>query len=240
MPLEDGSTISHLDQANPTSQDEIAFGDDHLRLIKKVLKQQFPGENGQGFNVPITATEQEINHLSGVKGNIQNQIDAIIVGGSNTLNAPPGTTMLFRQNTPPIGWTKLTAQHNRMLRIVNTNVGEGGNSDPTNWQTVHNHDTKDHALTVRQMARHAHAMFGEPAPGNKNQVGVFEFTAVQWSPDNNQGYNMQATGNTTDPTRGATGIGGFGEPHNHGTTTSKTLTFKPRYYDVIVAEKDND
>ena len=41
MGLESGSTyISQLDSANPTTSDDVAEGDDHLRMLKAVLKNQ--------------------------------------------------------------------------------------------------------------------------------------------------------------------------------------------------------
>jgi hypothetical protein len=41
MPLEDTETIAGLIETNPKSTDLISFGDDHIRLIKKVLKNTF-------------------------------------------------------------------------------------------------------------------------------------------------------------------------------------------------------
>jgi len=43
MALETGSYINDLDQTYPTGTDTISEGDGHLQLIKKVLKQSFPG-----------------------------------------------------------------------------------------------------------------------------------------------------------------------------------------------------
>lgn len=63
MGLETGSTISSFITSNPTSSDPVNQGDDHLRLIKSVLKAQFPGSTSTGFNTAITATEAELNSL---------------------------------------------------------------------------------------------------------------------------------------------------------------------------------
>lgn len=46
MPLETGTYIDDLDAANPTAGDAVAGGDDHLRLIKAVLKATFPNFSG--------------------------------------------------------------------------------------------------------------------------------------------------------------------------------------------------
>ena len=43
MALETGNYINDLEQTYPTGTDTISEGDGHLQLIKKVLKQSFPG-----------------------------------------------------------------------------------------------------------------------------------------------------------------------------------------------------
>jgi hypothetical protein len=75
MGLETGTTIANLDSTFPTAGDPRSEGDDHLRLIKSVLKSQFPGVGGNGFAVPITAKETELNFLSGLTSNAQAQFD---------------------------------------------------------------------------------------------------------------------------------------------------------------------
>ena len=40
---------------------------------------------------------------------------------------PSGTIMLFRQSSAPLGWTKLTSQDNKALRVVAGSVSTGGN-----------------------------------------------------------------------------------------------------------------
>lgn len=88
MPTESGTTIAELDQLWPLGGDPILEGDNHLRLIKDVLKKQFPGEAGEGLALAISATEAELNYLVGVTSNIQEQIDAIT--NSNETRFPIG------------------------------------------------------------------------------------------------------------------------------------------------------
>lgn len=76
MSLENAKTIAQLDETWPESSDDISQGDNHLRMIKDVLKVTFPGSSGDGFNKPIEATENELNHLTGVIANIQEQLDS--------------------------------------------------------------------------------------------------------------------------------------------------------------------
>jgi hypothetical protein len=63
MGLETGTTISQLDSTWPLGGDQKSQGDNHVRLIKSVLKTQFPGAAGLGYNIPILATEADLNAL---------------------------------------------------------------------------------------------------------------------------------------------------------------------------------
>lgn len=46
MALETGNFISDLNPANPPGTDQIAQGDDHIRLVKRCVQQSFPNVNG--------------------------------------------------------------------------------------------------------------------------------------------------------------------------------------------------
>jgi len=72
MGLEDANYISELDQANPTGSDVKGLGDNHLRMIKKALRQTFPNLTAAAIN----ATVAEFNYLVGVTSAIQAQLDA--------------------------------------------------------------------------------------------------------------------------------------------------------------------
>ena len=62
MGLESATYISELDSANPLATDPISQGDDHLRLIKAVLKNQFSGLSG---TTAVTADGAELNLVDG-------------------------------------------------------------------------------------------------------------------------------------------------------------------------------
>lgn len=61
MPLETASFISDLVETNPADFDPVSQGDDHLRLIKSVLKNTFPNINGE-----VTATDEQLNNAAAV------------------------------------------------------------------------------------------------------------------------------------------------------------------------------
>jgi hypothetical protein len=61
MGLETGDYISDLVSTNPTGVDQKLQGDDHLRLIKHVLKTSFPNIDGA-----MTATEEILNAYAAI------------------------------------------------------------------------------------------------------------------------------------------------------------------------------
>ena len=73
MTIESASYISQLAATNPASDDPKSEGDDHVRLIKTVLKTQFPNFGTAAMN----ATVAELNYSVGVTSAIQAQLDAL-------------------------------------------------------------------------------------------------------------------------------------------------------------------
>ena len=62
MALESATYISELVDTNPAVSDPVGQGDDHLKMIKTVLKTQFSGLAG---TTAITTDESEMNLLDG-------------------------------------------------------------------------------------------------------------------------------------------------------------------------------
>ena len=82
MGFETGSTyISQLVSANPTASDDVSEGDDHLRMMKTVLKTQFSGLTG---TTAISSSEAELNILDGVTATAAelNYLDITTLGTS--------------------------------------------------------------------------------------------------------------------------------------------------------------
>jgi len=71
MGLETATYIDQLVGTNPTGTDDKNQGDNHLRLIKDVLQNQFPSLG----EVAVAATATELNYMSGVSSSLQAQID---------------------------------------------------------------------------------------------------------------------------------------------------------------------
>lgn len=64
MTVESVTLISDLDQNNPAGGDSISEGDDHVRNIKKAIKNTFPN-----ISEPVTLTAEELNSLKNLANN---------------------------------------------------------------------------------------------------------------------------------------------------------------------------
>ena len=62
MALESATYISELTATNPVASDSVAQGDDHIRMLKTVLKTQFSGLAG---TTEVTTSEAELNIIDG-------------------------------------------------------------------------------------------------------------------------------------------------------------------------------
>lgn len=80
MGLETGDFIDDLVETNPLGSDNVSQGDDHLRLIKHILKTQFPN-----LDAAVTATPDELNQLY-------------------KATMPPGLVSPFAGEVIPTGW----------------------------------------------------------------------------------------------------------------------------------------
>jgi len=135
---------------------------------------------------------------------------------------PSGTKMLFRQTTPPTGWTKDTSLNDYMLRVVSGTVSSGGTDSPIlmNKVPVHSHTASSssngsHSHTPNGYSRFVCCAASGPDLGFPNG-GV-----VQSPP------GLAASTNTT----GA---------HTHSITVNNNSgsNWTPKYVDVIIATKN--
>lgn len=229
MTIEAATTIAELQSSYPQPGDETNEGDSHIRLIKAVLKAQFPGTGGDGFAVPITATEAELNYLDGVTSNIQAQIDALTATGTSlgdSLSAPSGTKMIFPQASAPTGWTQDTTLNDYTLRVTSgVGGGTGGTDSPFTTDMTHIHETSGHILTEAELPAHTHSL---KTCSDSNTVVV------------NSADKRIAVGFGSDPLSSSQSINsvGLGQAHDHGDTGSGDLTFAPLYINSIIAAKD--
>ena len=81
MAKETATYIGQLVATNPVASDSVSVGDDHLRMLKTVLKTQFSGLTG---TTAVTASEAEMNLIDGVTATTAelNYLDITTLGTS--------------------------------------------------------------------------------------------------------------------------------------------------------------
>jgi len=84
MPVETANTIDELDPSLPSVSDPLTEGDDHIRLIKQVLKNTFTGFEGEDASV-IEARFQAIeDRLDALEAGMLTKLT--VTGGDITVN----------------------------------------------------------------------------------------------------------------------------------------------------------
>lgn len=220
MGLEVATVISELFNTYPLSGDDVNRGDDHIRLIKKVLKLAFPGELGNGFATPILATETELNYIQGLSSNAQDQFDAVGVRLDNlegAMTAPLDTVLSFFNADVPPGWELIVTHPDAMMRVVNGAGGgykDDGHSAISNSVTVGAHI---HTGTALSDGDHTHTIFSKN-PGD-------EYMSAH---DN----GSEARNSQVKPTS----LNGA-HPHDLSINTADAVAWEPNYVDMILAIK---
>jgi hypothetical protein len=151
--------------------------------------------------------------------------------GAGTAVIPTGTVMLFFQAAAPTGWTQVTTQNNKALRVVSGTGGVAGGTTgftsvftnqtvSTTISTSISGTTGGTTLSESQLASHTHTVYG----GEGGQPGLSPATA---SPSNSTG----STGGNASHTHSFSGSGS-------GSGTSSAVTLNVQYIDIILASKN--
>lgn len=130
MPLETGTYIDDLNKNNPLGSESKSKGDDHIRLIKKTIKNTFPNVDGAcnptpaEFNIldGATLSTAELNTLDGFTGStsdlnlianivITAQGDLVVGDGSGNASrlALGSSGQVLRSNGTSAAWSGLGA-----------------------------------------------------------------------------------------------------------------------------------
>jgi hypothetical protein len=191
MSLETGTTIAQLQSANPTSGDPRNQGDDHLRLIKSVLKAQFPGVAGQGYAIPITTSEAELNYSTGVTSALQTQLNALSAAIAAIVVIPSGLIAQWKGTiaTIPTGWVLCNGANGTPNLTDKFIVAAGGTYNPadvggSNDAVIvsHNHtansvSTSGSTFTGNAVGDHSHSYHGPDGPTLGTGAGGYANTA---------------------------------------------------------------
>jgi len=155
---DDGTARLHqLDTANPTGTDNKNQGDDHIRNIKKAIKDQFSGISGDTSSGAVTATAAELNKLDGCTATTSN-LNAL-AGIDNIFNViyPIGCIYESTDSTDPstlfTGTTWTAFGQGKMLVGLDPNDTDfDSTSDSGGSKTV--------TLTTDQIPSHNHSFSG--------------------------------------------------------------------------------
>lgn len=200
MALESATYINQLVQTNPTLSDPKSQGDDHIRLIKKVLQDTFPNITGV-----VNSTQAQLNLITDatlfVKPNM------VIMWGGSIASIPTGWLLCNGSGTTSTGLAVPNLQDRFVLAAGNSyTVGtQGGN-------VTHDHllQINGTSLTVAQMPVHSHG-------------------GVAWKTFAGSGF-PGFDGNGDMYVAGSTDNTGSGQAHTHsGQTYSGTNTMPPYY-----------
>ena len=174
---------------------------------------------------------------------------------------PSGSIMLFQQTSAPVGWTKLTTQNNKALRVVSGSAGTGGSTSFTSAfnsnQTVSGTtggstvtitgSVGSHTLTISEIPSHSHFTLnsGNGFPNQVSANGALTKTTNSNGGAGNNDYvsfGVSAQANQS-PSQSIGGSGGHthnvgslsGASHTHGFST--TFNQDVQYVDIILAQK---
>lgn len=135
-----------------------------------------------------------------------------------------GTVMLFYQSAAPTGWTQVTTQNNKALRVVSGTGGVAGGTVAFTTafasQAVSGSVGTSGATTLStvQMPSHTHSV-------------TLGYTDLD---QGNVGGGQAAYGSYTTSAAG----GGGSHTHTGGTFTGTAINLAVQYIDVIIASKD--
>lgn len=203
MALESASYISDLNTSNPLSTDTVSQADDHLRLIKKVLKDTFPNLNG-----PVTSTPLQLN----------SPVPSGFIGMWSGVTAPTGWYLCDGTNgTPDL--------RNRFIVGAGTSyaIGATGGADTVTLSEsqIPSH-THSISATSSGAGAHNHSItISDPGHGHTygRAGGIYgNGFAFQDQSINGTGYTTNIA--TTGITASASAVG----DHTHNITASATTT----------------
>lgn len=240
MSLESATTISELNSSNPTGNDKVSEGDDHLRLIKSCLKSQFQSSDGNGLSEAVVATAADMNALGGWDSTFPDHTIAelmFILALSGVNQA--GNGLVFYQKNAPTGWTQITDQNDFALQVVSGDGGDWyGGAAPFNINITGNNSAS--GISIDQMPAHGHFTFREgkgtsplDPPGGTRK---YPYAQGQIGTGGDDDYII--TGNTglnSSNASGETTQEGGGQVHNHIFTSSQ---YDSRRMTVIICRKD--
>lgn len=222
MPLETAAYISDLESANPAGTDQLAQGDEHIRLIKATLLATFPNITGA-----ITKTQDELNDPDYLV-----PIGAITMWYGTEITVPVGWAVCNGQivtrtdgggvmTTPDlrdrvvVGAGTIAAQGTTAGATTSAvTTGSAGSHTHTISGGEHTHtgSCSAHALTVDELPAHSHLIAVDGDTTGTLTADNFVGQANNITAGDTQ-YRLK--GSTSNPNVGKSGTSGTGAGHTH-------------------------
>jgi hypothetical protein len=160
MAVETASFISQLNASYPSGTDRVHQGDDHIRLLKAVLKATFPNISG-----PVTATQDQLN----AQASLGVPTGAIVAWYGSDTAVPAGWAICAGQTL-----TKANGTGTITLPDLRGRVVMGASTTYLQGSTP---GTKDRSLSTASAGGHTHTG-STSAAGGHNHGGTSGGTAL--------------------------------------------------------------
>lgn len=229
MGLETASYINQLQAANPSATDRLQQGDDHIRLLKQVLKNTFPNLTG-----PVTLTQAVLNGLPNLTSPtglialwygtaetvpsgwaICNGQEVPRSDGSGAIQTPDlrGRTVIGVSESIPYGSTG----GNAGIELTMAAAGDHTHSGTATAAGEHSHsgNVGSTVLSASQLPAHQHAIAAGVA--NDTDIPSAPDSAIAWRTTSSPGeseYSLRSGGGTP-ATLGRTSSIGGNDGHTH-------------------------
>jgi len=178
----------------------------------------------------------------GTSGNVLTSTGTI--WASQAISTKPfvtGTAMLFKQTAAPTGWTKVTTDDNKALRVVSGTAGTGGSvAFTTAFASQTPTISNTFSINTSGLSAGATTLSESQMPSHNHFTTIGSGGAGCTPP----GLRDDSSGGSTNKTSSSTGGGGS---HTHsisgsatlsGSATSSAINLAVQYVDVIIATID--
>lgn len=225
MPVDPGNI--YIDYYNstdanndPDGTETRKEGDDHIRGVKGTLARSFPAVAGA-----VTPDQDELNTLDGISTatSLETRLQDI---ESKSALFTTGTTVVFFQQTLPVGYSEVGAP-DTMMRCTTVASGEGGGPIQGLHSPVYNDKVypHNHTFTTDSAGTHTHQIVESTSGGGSTTAFSDAAVLTAQVGANRSGYIVNG-GAHTHP----------GASDNN--TGADAIAWEPKYINVILGRKD--
>lgn len=220
MGLEVTTTIAGLNELWPLGGDNFNEIDDHIRLIKDVIKKICKGAAGSGFASSITATSSELSYASGLTSLLQTQLTGLTNKGiiKDGIIMYKGVFSAIPSNYFICDGTGGTVDlRNKFIYGTNTeaNIGvTGGEDDTLNISHSHSYNHNHTVGATSTDGNHAHTVlygaFGSGTPSGGATSGKTSLGTVNNTTNSGGSHSHNITVNNSTSSTSIDGVDGAG------------------------------